>query len=37
MEYERPAIENRQTVEGLLDDDWWPFPGSGGSGGHSSL
>jgi hypothetical protein len=34
MEYERPAIESRQAVEGLLLD--W-LPGHGGGGGRGSV
>ena len=37
MTYERPAIENRQVIEGFLFDDIWP-PGNGGGGrGRGSL
>jgi len=34
MDYEKPAVESREEVEGALDFDW-PPRGGGGNGGMS--
>jgi hypothetical protein len=32
MKYQRPAIESRQLLKGLLWEGFWPSNGGGGSG-----
>ena len=35
MEYEKPAVESREQVEGALD--WWPGNGRGGGRGNGGM